>query len=166
MTPYILGLKGLCGGLLYGHAGQKGSTAMRCSYRHHTWHMVCLMLSWDGACTPGFRRYSCWYFTPRDPINIGNRHSPNSWDALYSDIRQELMQQGFSESAISHTSSSGIEDQSRELSSYVKAQNGSHKKKIIFIAPAQAESPPDERLFAICCAAGRHYRYGRFAPRA
>ena len=51
------------------------------------------------------------------------------------------MQQGFSESAISHTSSSGIEDQSRELSSYVKAQNGSHKKKIIFIAPAQAESP-------------------------
>ena len=110
--------------------------------------IVTILGIWCASCSHGteparqaFGDTAVGIFTPRDPINIGNRHSPNSWDALYSDIRQELMQQGFSESAISHTSSSGIEDQSRELSSYVKAQNGSHKKKIIFIAPAQAESP-------------------------
>ena len=110
--------------------------------------IVSILGIWCASCSHGteparqaFGDTTVGIFTPRDPINIGNRHSPNSWDALYSDIRQELMQQGFSESAISHTSSSGIEDQSRELSSYVKAQNGSHKKKIIFIAPAQAESP-------------------------
>ena len=110
--------------------------------------IVSILGIWCASCAHGteparqaFGDTTVGIFTPRDPINIGNRHSPNSWDALYSDIRQELMQQGFSESAISHTSSSGIEDQSRELSSYVKAQNGSHKKKIIFIAPAQAESP-------------------------
>ena len=108
--------------------------------------IVSILGIWCASCSHGteparqaFGDTTVGIFTPRDPI--GNRHSPNSWDALYSDIRQELMQQGFSESAISHTSSSDIEEQSRELSSYVKAQNGSHKKKIIFIAPVQAESP-------------------------
>lgn len=98
--------------------------------------IVTILGIWCASCSHGteparqaFGDTAVGIFTPRDPINIGNRHSPNSWDALYSDIRQELMQQGFSESAISHTSSSGIEDQSRELSSYVKAQNGSHKKR-------------------------------------
>lgn len=110
--------------------------------------IVSILGVWCASCSHGtkpvrqaFGNTAVGIFTPRDPINIGNRHSPNSWDALYSDIRQELMRQGFSESAISHTSSSDIEEQSRELSSYVKAQDGSHKKKIIFIAPAQAESP-------------------------
>ena len=82
--------------------------------------IVTILGIWCASCSHGteparqaFGDTAVGIFTPRDPINIGNRHSPNSWDALYSDIRQELMQQGFSESAISHTSSSGIEDQSR-----------------------------------------------------